>query len=63
MMLALYSSNKNINVINKISNVLFIFSILTITLNLFASTKTGSIDMFIPILKTNKLKLLKGIFY
>ena len=63
MMLAIYSSNKDINVINKISNILFIFSILTITLNLFASTKTGSIDMLIPILKTNKLKLLKGIFY
>lgn len=63
MMLALYSSNKGINVINKISNILFIFSILTIALNLFASTKTGSIDMFIPILKTNKLKLLKGTFY
>ncbi len=62
MMLAIYSSNKGINVINKISNILFIFSILTITLNLFASTKTGSIDMFIPILKTNKLKLLKGVF-
>ena len=62
-LLCLYNSKKDIDTLYKESNILFIFSVLTIILNLIASTKTGSLSFFTPILSSSINKIIKGIFY
>ena len=63
ILLCLYNSKKGISTISKESNILFIFSIITIVLNLLASTKTGSITFFLPLMHTKKINIIKGIIY
>jgi len=61
--LCYYNASKGENNIFKESNILFLFSVITITLNLLASTKTGSIDFFTPVFYSPTRNILKGIFY
>ena len=63
MLLCLYNSYKNEDSLYKESCILFLFSVITITLNLLASTKTGSINFFTPFLSTTFYKIIKGIIY
>ena len=61
--LCLYNQSKGLNTIIKETNILYIFSIITILLNLLASTKTGSISFFTPILETSLNNIVKGTIY
>lgn len=61
--LCYYNASKGEKNIFKESNILFLFSVITITLNLLASTKTGSIDFFTPVFHSPTRNILKGVFY
>ena len=63
LLLCLYNSNKGIDNLVKESNILFLFSVITIMLNLVSSTKTGSISFFTPILSSSFINIIKGILY
>lgn len=63
IILCIYSFHNGINNIFKESNILFLFSFFTITLNLLASTKTGSFSFFLPIINTSFIKIIKGIIF
>ena len=56
-------TNKDINTLYKESNLLFLFSVIGISLNLIASTKTGSIRFLTPSLNIPLLNIFKGTIY
>lgn len=63
IILCLYNSSKGLNNIFKESNILFIFSVLVIFLNLLASCKTGSFTFFTPILSVSIKNIIKGVLF
>lgn len=63
ILLCLYNSSKGISVINKEANILIIFSIITISLNMLGASKTGHIYFFTPIINSSYLNLIKAVIY
>lgn len=58
-----YASTKSINTINKLSLICFYFVLLSLVLIILGLTKEIKITNLFPIFETNKLNLIKSIFF